>query len=78
MVGIRKPDPRIFSLGVEALGLAPEEVLVIGDSLSKDIKPAQSIGCPTVWIKGRQWFGDTPGQHRGCTVESLDELAVLY
>ena len=27
VVGVRKPDPRIFSLGVEALGLQPENVL---------------------------------------------------
>ena len=55
VVGIRKPDPRIFSLGVEALGLQPEEVIVVGDSYDKDIVPAHSIGCKTVWIKGVGW-----------------------
>lgn len=59
VVGIRKPDPAIFKLGVDALGLKPEEVLVVGDSISKDIIPAQSLGCQTAWIKGRQWFRDT-------------------
>lgn len=29
--GIRKPDPEIFRLGTEALGLRAEEVMVIGD-----------------------------------------------
>ena len=37
VVGIRKPDPRIFRLGVDALGLPPKEILVVGDSLKKDI-----------------------------------------
>lgn len=55
VVGVRKPDPRIFSLGVEALGLSPDKVLVIGDSLRKDILPARSIGCHTAWIKGKGW-----------------------
>lgn len=58
VVGIRKPDPRIFMLGVVALGLKPEEVLVVGDSLRKDILPARSIGCQTAWIKGRGWTAD--------------------
>jgi putative hydrolase of the HAD superfamily len=52
---VRKPDPKIYALGVEALGLKPEEVLVVGDSFSKDIVPAKSIGCKTAWLKGEGW-----------------------
>ena len=55
VVGIRKPDARIFALGIEALQLKPEEVTVVGDSISKDIVPARSLGCRTVWFKGESW-----------------------
>lgn len=55
VVGIRKPDTRIFQLGVDALGLSPEEITVVGDSISKDIAPARRLGCKTVWIKGEGW-----------------------
>ena len=55
VVGVRKPDPRIFSFGVEALGLDAPDVTVVGDSYDKDIVPAKRIGCQTVWIKGEQW-----------------------
>ncbi len=55
VVGIRKPDMRIFQLGVDALGLPPEEITVVGDSISKDIAPARRLGCQTVWIKGEGW-----------------------
>ena len=55
VVGIRKPDPRIFQMGVEAMGLQPEEVLVVGDSLEKDIAPARQIGCKTAWLEGEGW-----------------------
>lgn len=55
VVGVRKPDPKIFELGVEALGLQPDEVVVIGDSYDKDIVPARSIGCKTIWLKGIGW-----------------------
>ena len=58
VVGIRKPDPRIFLLGVEALGLQPEEVTVVGDSVAKDIIPAKAAGCQTIWLRGEQWTDD--------------------
>lgn len=50
VVGVRKPDPEIFRLGVAALGLEPQETVMIGDSQEKDILPAQSIGCQTIQI----------------------------
>ncbi len=55
VVGYRKPDLRLFSLGVDALGLKPEEVVMVGDSFYKDILPAQRVGCQTVWLKGEGW-----------------------
>lgn len=50
-VGVRKPDPAIFRIGVERLGLAPSQTLMVGDSFDKDILPAASIGCQTLWLK---------------------------
>ena len=50
VVGVRKPDPQIFRLGVAVLGLEPQETVMIGDSQEKDILPAQSIGCQTFQI----------------------------
>ena len=58
VVGVRKPDPKIFTLGVEALGMQPDEVVVVGDSMDKDIIPASKAGCHTVWFKGEGWAND--------------------
>jgi putative hydrolase of the HAD superfamily len=58
VVGVRKPDPKIFTLGVEALGMQPSEVVVVGDSMDKDIIPASKAGCHTVWFKGEGWTND--------------------
>ena len=55
VVGVRKPDPKIFALGVEVLNLPAEKVLVVGDSFDKDIVPAHSLGCVTAWFKGEAW-----------------------
>lgn len=54
-VGLRKPDERIFLLGLQALQLPAEEVVVVGDSVKNDILPAQKLGCHTVWYQGEQW-----------------------
>lgn len=58
VVGVRKPDPQIFTLGVEALGMQPDEVIVVGDSMDKDIVPAGKAGCHTIWYKGEGWTND--------------------
>lgn len=55
VVGVRKPDPQIFRLAVKALDVEGENVVVIGDSYSKDILPAHEIGCHTIWLKGEGW-----------------------
>lgn len=78
VVGVRKPDPAIFALGIDALKTPAEKTLVVGDSISKDINPAQSLGCPTVWIKGRPWFADELPNSYGTTMENVLELRKLY
>lgn len=74
VVGVRKPDPRIFELGCEALRLTPGDVTVIGDSYSKDIEPALSIGCKAVWIKGRCWSEEEQNRIYAPTISSLSQL----
>lgn len=72
-VGVRKPDSKIFEIGVKKLGLKPEEVLVVGDSIKNDINPAASIGCQTLLLKGQGW-DNTPLAHDGAEIEKLDEI----
>ena len=73
VVGVRKPDPKIFLLGVEALGLKPEEVLVFGDSLNKDIEPAEKAGCQAIWLKGKGWTAEEDAAFHPNIVASLSE-----
>lgn len=55
VVNVRKPDPAIYQLGVDALQLHPDEIVAVGDSFDKDIVPASKVGLHTVWLKGEQW-----------------------
>jgi len=49
--GHRKPDPRIFLEGARKLGLKPEEILSIGDSMEHDIAPSEKLGMKAMHIE---------------------------
>lgn len=74
VVGVRKPDPQIFALGVEALGLAAPEVLVIGDSYKKDIVPAESLGCRVAWLKGKGWTAQEDAVSHPSIITKLSDV----
>ena len=42
--GLRKPDPRMYRLGCDALGLGPEECVSVADNLDRDITGAKDAG----------------------------------
>ena len=74
VVGVRKPNPTLFRLGVDALELKPEEVLVVGDSLRKDIEPAESLGCHVLWLKGKGWTDEEDRQTHPNTITRITEV----
>jgi len=49
-VGLVKPDPAIFRLVYDRLGLQPAEILFVGDTPSADIDGPQAIGMPAMLI----------------------------
>lgn len=78
-VGIRKPDPAIYRLGVEAAGVPVDQCVVIGDSFGKDIVPARLLGCETVWLKGRGWDRETVDEGVPThIITDLSQLLSLY
>jgi HAD superfamily hydrolase (TIGR01509 family) len=52
-IGFRKPRSEIFEAVLAQLGVAPEEALHVGDSLSADIAGAAPLGIRTAWITRR-------------------------
>lgn len=48
-VGVKKPDPQIFSLALEQSGLSAAEVIHVGDS-SEDVLGAQAAGIVPIMI----------------------------
>lgn len=48
-LGVRKPSPSIFLHALNALQIAPEDAVMVGDSLSADIVGAQRLGIFATW-----------------------------
>ena len=51
VVGIRKPDPRIFHLACEELGVAPHESVFL-DDIGLNLKAARALGMTTIKVEG--------------------------
>jgi putative hydrolase of the HAD superfamily len=73
-VGVGKPDPRIFRLCLERLGVVePGNAVMVGDSLVRDVGGARSAGIQTVWIDRRLWSEpDAPAPD--ALIERLSDL----
>ncbi len=49
VVGVRKPDPRIYEIACEAARAAPEEIVYL-DDLGINLKPARALGMTTIKV----------------------------
>ena len=65
-VGSYKPSYRNFEVAVERIGVPPERILHVAQSLYHDHLPAHELGLTTVWVNRR---GDRPGS--GATPAAL-------
>jgi putative hydrolase of the HAD superfamily len=48
-IGLRKPDPRIYEMMLEALGVAPQNCVYL-DDLGVNLKPAREMGMTTIKV----------------------------
>ena len=67
LVGIEKPDPRIFRMACERLGVAPEETAYMGDTYEVDVLGARAAGLRAILIS------DEPREGVPC-IRTLREL----
>ena len=73
ILGIEKPDPRIFHATLDALHASPEAAWMVGDNFEADIRPAVRLGLRACWMAPpeRPAATDAPPHAR---VGSLPEL----
>lgn len=48
--GVAKPDPKIFEIALDRLGVDPVETVMVGDSWSNDVAGGAAAGLRTVWF----------------------------
>lgn len=81
-VGLKKPDPKIYRLTCEKLGVAPADCLYIGDGSSKELSGARRVGMRAVLCRVDledvydQRREDVDGW-RGAEVSALSETLAL-
>ncbi len=51
LAGMRKPDPRIYRLACDRLGVSPEDCLFVGDGGSQELTGAREVGMHPVLIR---------------------------
>lgn len=60
VVGIEKPDPRIFGFALDVLGADPARCLYVGDTIRFDVRGALAAGLFPVHMDP---FGHCDGPH---------------
>lgn len=78
VVGIRKPDPAIFALALEKLQVPAVDASVVGDSYDRDIVPGKSLGCSTVWLKGKSWNPPPSTEAADRTILQFSEIQDIF
>jgi HAD superfamily hydrolase (TIGR01509 family) len=63
VVGFTKPDPRIFQIALDQLGVAAGDALMVGDSPSADVDGASAAGIRAALIDPYDFYPWCPAPH---------------
>lgn len=70
LVGVEKPDPRIFTVALERLGIAPSDALYVGDLYEIDVVGARRAGLDVILL-------DPLGKHAGRDVRTAPNVSAV-
>jgi putative hydrolase of the HAD superfamily len=72
-VGVRKPDPKIFTTALRAIDADAADTVFVGDRVNDDVVGARGLGMRTILT--RQFRQEDPGEVRpDAVVERIDEI----
>jgi len=72
--GSGKPNPKLFQMALDRLAVTPDQTVMIGDSLSRDIGGARAVGIRTIWVNR---FQATIADHHPTPDLQLTDLVTL-
>lgn len=73
-VGMAKPNPEIYHLAIEQLGVTKEQTLFIGDHPINDIWGAGKAGLQGIWLQRKHAWDNTLDIQPWKTISELNEL----
>ena len=73
-VGLRKPDPRIYRLALDELGVEPAEAVFVGDGANDELAGAERVGMTAVMLERP---GEEQAEWDGRRIRALPELLDL-
>ena len=80
IVGIEKPDIKIFELAIKELAVDPTKAIHIGNRIDTDVIPAKKLGMKTVWVRRGEANPDPSDEdlkQADITVNDLSNLPAL-
>ena len=72
VIGVEKPDPRVFAHAIRVVGVTPDRIAYVGDSVRHDVHGARSAGIVPIHFDPFGWCRSAD-RHRH--IRSLSELA---
>jgi putative hydrolase of the HAD superfamily len=80
-VGLRKPDPEIYLLATERLGVAPQACLYVGDGSYRELSGAAAVGMRPVLIRDpaeeAEMLRPEVEEWKGTTIDDLRRIPAL-
>lgn len=76
--GVSKPSPEPFLLALERLSMRPEQALMIGDWVDRDLLGAKNLGMKTVHARyGAEIPEERPVPHADAVIDDIRDLIAL-
>jgi putative hydrolase of the HAD superfamily len=60
VAGLHKPDPRLFLAVCDALQVAPQDCVMVGDRIDNDVVPARLLGMRTILLRAGRHVDQQP------------------
>ena len=73
----QKPDERIFLMMAERMGIAPQEMMYVGDHPLNDVEGSRKAGCVSVWVKTTGTWIFPEIKKPTLQIETVEELPLL-
>ena len=79
-VYVGKPNPYVFQLALDSMGLAKHQVLMVGDKTSSDIRGANDFGIRSVLLRTGEFGGheSDPSARPDFVLDSIQDVPALF